>query len=86
MSKVKILRKLKIKGIVPINVEFIRSEPTPYGYASGWNLEFNEDIEDIIYELSPDTEFSTLMEFGKLSDVTDWIDTLPCILTPEDKQ
>lgn len=79
MSKVKILSALKKKNIVPTNVEYVRGCPTPSGYANGWDLEFPEELEDVIYELDSNVEFSTFMEFDDLKSVMDWIDELPAI-------
>lgn len=79
MSKVKILSALKKKNIVPTNVEYVRGCPTPSGYANGWDLEFPEELEDVIYELNSNVEFSTFMEFDDLKSVMVWIDGLPVI-------
>lgn len=77
MSKVKILSALKKKNIFPIRVEYMRGCPTPSGCANGWDLEFTEHLEGLIYELDSDVEFSTVMEFDDLKSVMDWIVKLP---------
>ena len=80
MSKRKILAKLKQKGYTPSEVVYVRSCPVPEGYASGWDISFSYDsdeLEDKVYNISPDTDFSYFMEFGDINEVYAWIDQLP---------
>lgn len=77
MSKIQILKQLKTKGITPLSVKYARSAPTPYGYAQGWDLEFQEVTEDDVYDLAPDVIFSEFMEFDNLQEVLSWVETLP---------
>ena len=79
MSKRKILSALKKKNITPSRVEYMRGCPTPSGYANGWDLDFPEHLEDVIYSLDSGVEFSSSMEFDGLESVMDWIDALPAV-------
>jgi len=79
MSKRKILAALRKKNIEPISITYERGCPTPIGYADGWELEFSERIEELIYDLNPKIELDTFMEFDSLREVLDWVDTLPAL-------
>jgi len=81
MSKRKIVAALKRKNIYPLSVEFQRSCPTPYGYATGWDLEFSEELEELIYDLDCECKFNTFMEFDDLNTTLEWIKTLPVVVT-----
>lgn len=85
MSKRKIVAALRRKNITPLEVEYDRSCPTPYGYAKGYNLEFAEELEDVLYNLDSDCEFSTYMELDTLEEVLEWVETLP-VLPKKEKQ
>ena len=65
MSKIKILSALKKKGITPQNVEYVRNEPTPSGYAAGWEIELSEyDSETYCEEVNNDLDtFDEVMEW-----------------------
>ena len=80
MSKRKILSALKKKNISPSRVEYMRGCPTPSGYANGWDLDFPEHLEDVIYELDSGVDFSSSMEFDDLESVMNWIEELPIIV------
>tara|TARA_Y100001949_G_C15897486_1_gene291043 strand:+ start:460 stop:795 length:336 start_codon:yes stop_codon:yes gene_type:complete len=77
MSRRNIESALKAKGITALRIEYMRSCPTPSGYASGWDIEITEETENKIYEANPEVESSTYMEFYSLSDVLKWVEELP---------
>lgn len=79
MSKQKIEKLLKEKGIEAETIEYQRSCPVPEGYASGWDLSFTEKTEDAVWCSDRECNFEMFMEFGSLKEVTDWIKTLPTI-------
>ncbi|MBL4904318.1 MAG: hypothetical protein JKY62_16970 [Desulfocapsa sp.] len=77
MSKVKIEKALKVKGITAVNIEYERGCPVPESKANGWLLEFSDDTEDDIWEANNDAQFYTSMEFDTLFEVMNWIAGLP---------
>lgn len=77
MSKRKIESALKIKGIKARTIEYVRGEPTPSGYASGWNVEIEEETEDLIFIKDSSADASEFMEFESTSEVLRWIKQLP---------
>ena len=79
MSAKKIRALLKKKNIPVIAIAFQKSCPTPSGYASGYNLEFSEDVEESVCSKDMECEFHTFMEFDNLQDVITFIDTLPTL-------
>lgn len=80
MSSRKIKQLLKQKGITPIEVRYERGCPTPYGYANGYSLEFDDDTEDRVFSLKPELGIiETYMDFDTTEQVYDWIETLPNI-------
>ena len=79
MSKKKIEKLLKAKGIEAETIEYQRGCPVPEGYASGWDLSFSEKTEDDVWCADRECKFETFMEFGRLKEVVDWIETLPVI-------
>lgn len=79
MSKTKIISALKAKGYTPLDIQYQRSCPVPEGYASGWDLEFDEATEELVYKADWRCKFTTFMEFDNLKAVMDWVDTLPTI-------
>jgi len=79
MSKRKILTALKKKNIQALSIEYKRGCPTPSGYANGWDLEFSEDLETLIYSIDSECDFSTFIEFDDLKQVLNWIETLPAL-------
>ncbi|EOW9487979.1 hypothetical protein ACOCGL_003445 [Vibrio cholerae] len=81
MSKRKIERLLKSKGITATRIEYERGCPTPSGYANGWTLEFTEETENLVHENGGD--LSTDMEFDNLQDVIEFISALPSINNTE---
>ncbi|EJS1626312.1 hypothetical protein DDM60_002649 [Vibrio cholerae] len=81
MSKRKIERLLKSKGIIATRIEYERGCPTPSGYANGWTLEFTEETENLVHENGGD--LSTDMEFDNLQDVIEFISALPSINNTE---
>ncbi|MCG7550900.1 hypothetical protein [Pseudoalteromonas sp. Of7M-16] len=79
MSSRKILAALKKKNITAIRCEYLRGCPTPSGYANGYDLEFDEALEDVIFNLDQSCHFDSIMELDDLQSVLDWIDTLPVV-------
>lgn len=79
MSKKKIEKLLKEKGIKAETIEYQRGCPVPEGYANGWDLGFTEKTEDDVWCADKECNFEMFMEFGSLKEVTDWIKTLPVI-------
>jgi hypothetical protein len=79
VSKKKIEKLLKAKGIKAETIEYQRGCPVPEGYASGWDLGFTEKTEDDVWNSDRECNFEMFMEFGSLKEVTDWIKTLPVI-------
>jgi hypothetical protein len=77
MSKVKILSALAKKNIVPLEVLFDRSCPTPDGYASGWDIEFSDETEDAVFLADKKCELTNFMEFDNLKAVMNFIKTVP---------
>ena len=79
MSKIKIEKALKAKGITATHIEYQRGCPVPEGYASGWYLEFDEETEDAMWDLDNCCSFFTYNEFDSLKQVMCWIEKLPTI-------
>jgi len=77
MSKKKIEKLLKEKGIKAEIIEYQRGCPVPEGYANGWDLGFSEKTEDDVWCAAKECGIEMLMEFGSLKEVIDWIETLP---------
>lgn len=78
MSKRKILAALKKKNIPVERVQYMRGEPTPSGYANGWDIEITEDTENRLF----DAGFSNceqLNEIDTTDEVIDWISTMPTL-------
>lgn len=78
MSKRKILAAFKKKNIPVERVEYMRAEPTPSGYANGWDIEITEDTENRLF----DAGFSNceqLNEIDTTDEVIDWISTMPTL-------
>lgn len=78
MSKRKILAALKKKNIPVERVQYMRGEPTPNGYANGWDIEITEDTENRLF----DAGFSNcnqLNEIDTTDEVIDWISTMPTL-------
>lgn len=76
MSKRKILAALKKKNIPVERVEYMRGEPTPSGYANGWDIEITEDTEDMLF----DAGFSNcgqVNEIDTTAEVIEWIESMP---------
>tara|TARA_R110002012_G_scaffold318308_1_gene536364 strand:+ start:16294 stop:16536 length:243 start_codon:yes stop_codon:yes gene_type:complete len=78
MSKRKILAALKKKNIPVERVQYMRREPTPSGYANGWDIEITEDTENRLF----DAGFSNceqLNEIDTTDEVIDWISPMPTL-------
>ena len=82
MSKRKILSALKKKGITPVSVEYVRSNPVPEGNASGWDIEFGRNVDDAVYEINPKCGLDCFMELDDLKSVMDFIETIPNLNPP----
>lgn len=78
MSKRKILAALKKKNIPVERVEYMRGQPTPSGYANGWDIEITEDTENILF----DAGFSNceqVNEIDTIDEVIEWINSMPTL-------
>lgn len=67
MSSKKILSALKKKGITPVNVEYVRSTPTPTGYAAGWEIELSDYDSDTYCE-------DIYNDLDTFDEVMEWIE------------
>ena len=76
MSKRKIESLLKKKGISAERIEYMRGQPTPYGYANGWDIDFSENTENKVFDAGC-SELECHMEFDTAEDVYSFIDSLP---------
>ncbi len=76
MSKRKIERLLKAKGIKADRIEYMRGEPTPSGYANGWDIDFSEETEEEVY-VAGNSELECYMQFDTANDVYEFIEQLP---------
>jgi len=78
MSRRKILAALKKKNIPAERVEYIRGDPTPSGYADGWDIDMSEDTVDKLFEAG----FIRCQEDNQV-DTTDeaieWIESMPAL-------
>ncbi len=78
MSKRKILAALKKKNIPVERVQYMRGEPTPSGYANGWDIEITDETVGRLY----DAGFSNCSQFNEIDtteEVIDWISTMPTL-------
>ncbi len=78
MSKRKILAALKKRSIPVVRVEYMRGQPTPSGYANGWDIEITEETENKLF----DAGFSNCEQVNEIDttdDVIDWINTMPTL-------
>ena len=76
MSKRKILAALKKKNIPVERVEYMRGEPTPSGYANGWDIEITEDTENRLF----DAGFSNCEQVNEIDttdEVIEWVESMP---------
>lgn len=78
MSATKIKKLLKAKGIIPERVEYMRSCPTPSGYAKGWDIDFTEEDVNKVFARGY-SGINRYMEFGDLAEVLDYIEWLPTL-------
>lgn len=76
MSARKIRSLLKKKGIEVESIIFQRSYPVPEGYASGYDLEFSDETVDELFDRGFHN-IDSFMEFGVLSEVERWIESIP---------
>jgi len=74
MSKVKIDKALRDKGLAA-DIDFVRSTPTPSGYASGWDISLTEHSENKVFN----TGFEGCVEpdCRNTKEALEWVDTLP---------
>lgn len=80
MSKRKILSALKKKNIPVVRVEYMRGQPTPSGYANGWDIEITEETENKLFDAGFD-DCEQINEIDTTSEVLSWIDTMPTLAT-----
>lgn len=81
MSKRKILSALKKKGIKSdlVEIEYVRGIPTPEGYANGWDVTLSDDLADQLFDRG--FEYTEILyEFDSLSQVLEWIDSMPRLI------
>jgi len=78
MSKRKILAALKKKNIPSERVEYIRGDPTPSGYANGWDIDLSEDTVNKLF----DAGLILCQEYNQI-DTTDeaieWVENMPTL-------
>lgn len=81
MSSRKIRAALERKGYEVKFIEYVRNDPTPSGYARGYDLEveWSEAIEDTVFDTNPDLEFSQFMQFDDAASALEWASELPDI-------
>lgn len=74
MSKIKIERELRKKGLIA-DIEYIRNEPTPTGYASGWDILFTDES----YDKLENAGFTGMYESDclNITEVMEYLNTLP---------
>tara|TARA_R110000782_G_C14621329_1_gene393279 strand:- start:43 stop:285 length:243 start_codon:yes stop_codon:yes gene_type:complete len=78
MSKRKILAALKKKNIPVERVKYMRGEPTPSGYANGWDIEITEDTENRLFDAGF-SDCAQLNEIDTTDEVIDWISLMPTL-------
>lgn len=76
MTKKAILKALSIKGLCA-DVDYVRAEPTPSGYASGWDIFLTEESEDKLFAALQGEDGADAPECRTAKDVLEWIETLP---------
>ena len=74
MSKIKIVRELKKKGLYA-DIEYIRNEPTPNGYACGWDIIFTDESYDKLKQIGFDGVYES--DCLNMSEVIEYLNTLP---------
>lgn len=83
MSSKQIKTALSSKGYPVKNVEYIRNAATPSGYGKGYDIEFTDvndsfvEFEDLVFEFNPELQIDSFMEFDDLSEVMEWVKSLP---------
>ena len=78
MSKRRILAAFRKKNIPVERVEYIRGCPTPSGYANGWDIEIDLEVEDKLFEAGFE-DCSTYNEIDTTEEVLEWIDGMPTL-------
>jgi len=78
MSKRKILLAFKNKNIPVERVEYVRGQPTPSGYANGWDIEITEETENKLFNAGF-SNCSQLNEIDTTDEVIDWISEMPTL-------
>lgn len=74
MSKIKIERELKKKGL-KAELEFVRGDVTPGGYASGWEIELDDESEDKLFDAG--FRGDDKPDCRNVTEVLEWIKDLP---------
>jgi len=78
MSKRKILAALKKRNIPIVRVEYIRGQPTPSGYANGWDVEITEETVNKLFDAGF-INCEQVNEIDTTDGVIDWINTMPTL-------
>lgn len=76
MSKRKILAALKKKGIEPVDIEYVRGDVVPEGYANGWDIEFSEATDIAVWDAGF-KRMECFMQFDTTQEVLDFVAELP---------
>lgn len=76
MSKKQIQKELLKKGIIA-NVDYIRNEPTPTGYAKGWDIIFSDESYDKLMDINFDGVYDS--DCINTTEALEYIKTLPNI-------
>lgn len=83
MSSKQIMLALVKKGYPVESVKYTRNAPTPSGYGKGYDIEFTNvndsfvEFEDLVFDYNPKLEIDHCMEFDGLSQVMEWVESLP---------
>lgn len=78
MSKRKILAELKKKNVPTVRVEYMRGQPTPSGYANGWDIEITEETENKLFDAGF-SDCEQLNEIDTTDEVISWVNSMPTL-------
>ena len=78
MSKRKILAALKKRNIPVVRVEYMRGQPTPSGYANGWDIEITEEIVNKLFDAGY-SDCEQLNEIDTTDEVIEWVESMPTL-------
>ena len=76
MTKRKILTALKKKNVPVERVEYMRGQPTPSGYASGWDIEVTEETENKLFDAGF-SDCEMINEIDTTNEVIEWVESMP---------